>query len=112
MPMVDLMAKEDHSGTVPLWEVSIGEYRMVLHSGNRVEVYKGDSPSPAYLITSDGCSCRAAQYGNTNCKHRSSLRYVGAGPTPDGGGLGPVSKQTRDNADPNQDTVTNINELL
>lgn len=112
MPIVDLLAKEDLSGIVPLWEVSIGEYRYVFYSGHRAEVYKPGSSSPTYTITDDGCSCKAAQYGNTNCKHRVPVKFVGAGPAPTVGSTGPVSKQTRDDADPEYQHVTNINDLL
>lgn len=111
MPIVDLMAMEDHSGLVPLWEVNIEGYRYIFYSGNRAEVYKPEASSPTYTITDDGCSCKAAQYGNTNCKHRSSVKFVGAGPVPMDG-PSPVSKQTRDDADPEPHSVTNINDLL
>ena len=109
MPMVDIMDTEDLSGLVPLWEVSKDGYRFVLYSGNRVDVYKDGSSNPAYTVTGDGCTCRAAQYGNTNCKHRAAALFVGGGSvTPD-----PLSKQTRDNALSGQEhEVTNIYDLL
>ncbi len=77
MPLIDLNTTEDLSGLTPLWEASLGGYRYVLYSGNKVVVHKGDGS--AYQIDEHGCSCPAAQYGNTNCKHRSMFTWVGDG---------------------------------
>lgn len=110
--MVDLLAEEDHSGMVPLWDVTIEGYRYLFYSGNRVEVFKPGSSCPTYTITDDGCSCKAAQYGNSSCKHRAPVTFVGAGPAPVRGDSGPVSKQTRDDAKSEQYQVQDINDLL
>jgi hypothetical protein len=77
--IVSLDSIDDLSGLSPMWEVSIGEYRYVLYSGNRAQVFKGDSSVPAYEVTESGCSCPAAQYGNTACKHRAAISWVGDG---------------------------------
>lgn len=79
MPIVDLTSTEDLSGLVPLWRAILDGYRYELYSGNKVQVYKGDSGVPTYTVDEYGCSCPAAQYGNPNCKHRSMFQWIGDG---------------------------------
>ena len=106
MSFLDLTTNDDLSGFTLLWKsASIEGYRYELYSGNRVLVYKGDSSVPNYEITELGCSCRAAQYGNTNCKHRAMFSWVG-----DGARAGNASHQKRDNAE--RETSTTIDNLL
>lgn len=81
MPIVDLTSTEDLSGAVPLWKVTVDEYTYELYSSNRVLVYKGGSSTPSYEIDQHGCSCPAAQYGKTDCKHRARVMWVGDGVT-------------------------------
>ena len=109
MPIVDVMdAAEDLSGLSPLWEMRIEGYRFLLYSGNRMEVYKSDSSAPAYVVTKDGCSCKAAQYGNTQCKHRAVATFVGDGVRPSS-----VNKQSRPDATSDDyKTITHIQDLL
>ena len=105
MPIIDItQANDDLSGYVPLWDVSIEGYRFELYSGNRVLVYKGDSSVPAYEVTEEGCTCRAAQYGNTNCKHRSAISWVG-----DGVRAGNATNQMSTSE---SETEHNVNDLL
>ena len=79
MPIVTLDQLEDLSGLVPLWEFETEGYRYVLYSGNRVQVFKGAAKSATYIVDEHGCSCRAAQYGNPDCKHRVMFTWIGDG---------------------------------
>lgn len=107
--MVDISQMDDLSGLVPICEIFKDGYRYRVYSGDRVDVLKGDSQNPAYTVTSEGCTCPAAQYGSTKCKHRESVVFVGGGSMP-----APVSNQTRDNALPEKQASepSNIYDLL
>lgn len=103
MPIVDLATTEDHSGLVPLWRITIEDYHYVLYSGQKALVFKGESSIPAYEITSTGCNCQAAMYGNANCKHRQAISWVG-----DGGFTPPSPVEKAGNTPSELDTILDL----
>jgi hypothetical protein len=69
----DFGASED---ALPIWEVTIGDYRFQLFPDNQAFVFKGEAKVPTYVVTHGACNCPAGMYRGS-CKHMNAIKYLG-----------------------------------